>query len=829
MQAVDQPPKVVVVDNPEKRVRQPRDLLGIVLSLFWLALVLLLAVYAQATTEGVQSDVQNAISPVARFFAVPVAFLEIAVTLGIPTAVIIELAIRKMGRTIADSFIALLFGLILAIFASHAIGTWGSEELIAGFSILTGGQLSLSMPGYVAGICGFLTVAGPKTRRRSVSYSWNLMWGALAIVLILGQVSLTSVFLMIFIGRSAGLTVRYLTGVKSERAYGDQLVEGVRRAGFQPISLIRVKNVSDDEGHLAPTNTVEHLRHEIEQDPSTQAIVKTAKDRVYAMSHGQGTRLDVVVLDGDRQVIGILSRLWRSIRLRGIEGRSAISLRAIAERAALLAYSARSAGVRSPKLLGVSAAGDSMLLIQEHAHRTMSFSDLPPEKVTDAVLADAWRQLRKAHKAGLAHRQLTADMLLVGNAPDGTDQVWLTGWESGDVACGSFQKLLDLSQMLAVLALKVGAQRALDSAVAVLPKEDLIAIGPLLQMVVLPNATRVAARKSKTVLKELREALVISIPDANVEPVRLVRFGARTIVTTVLTMVALFVVMTTLNFNQITEAFSHAQPWWAAGAFLLGLLTWAGGAMTFQAFAPTKLPFSRAFLVQAAASFVAIATPAGIGPAALNLRMLTRRKVSTTLAVATVALVQLAQFIVTILLLVLLSVITGDGGVLRSLPSASVLYAIGIVVLAGVLVFAVPAIRKWIMRKIDPIIQQVWPRLSQLLSEPWPIIYGMLGSVVMTMGYILSFEAALLAFGQEVSLIDLAVIYLVGNTVGSLAPTPGGLGAVEFALITGLTTTVGLGAGVATSVVVLFRGVTYWARIPPGWLAMRYLQKKEEI
>ena len=51
-----------------------------------------------------------------------------------------------------------------------------------------------------------------------------------------------------------------------------------------------------------------------------------------------------------------------------------------------------------------------------------------------------------------------------------------------------------------------------------------------------------------------------------------------------------------------------------------------------------KLPVWRATLVQSAATFVALAAPAGIGPAALNLRMLTRRGVSATLAGATVAL-----------------------------------------------------------------------------------------------------------------------------------------------------------------------------------------------
>jgi uncharacterized membrane protein YbhN (UPF0104 family) len=47
--------------------------------------------------------------------------------------------------------------------------------------------------------------------------------------------------------------------------------------------------------------------------------------------------------------------------------------------------------------------------------------------------------------------------------------------------------------------------------------------------------------------------------------------------------------------------------------------------------------------------------------------------------------------------------------------------------------------------------------------------------------------------------------------------------------VTGLTTTAGVPAAIATSAVVLFRVATYWARIPIGWVAMRYLQKNNEL
>ncbi len=128
-------------------------------------------------------------------------------------------------------------------------------------------------------------------------------------------------------------------------------------------------------------------------------------------------RRDVVVLDGDRQVVGFLTRFWRSLRLRGSEGRAAISLRAAAERTALLSYAARAAGVRTPRLLGVAESADSMVLVQEHATGAVSLRDLPVEDVTGSVLNEAWRQLRLAHSAGIAHRALTSDVVLVSHEP----------------------------------------------------------------------------------------------------------------------------------------------------------------------------------------------------------------------------------------------------------------------------------------------------------------------------------------------------------------------------------------------------------------------------
>ena len=69
---------------------------------------------------------------------------------------------------------------------------------------------------------------------------------------------------------------------------------------------------------------------------------------------------------------------------------------------------------------------------------------------------------------------------------------------------------------------------------------------------------------------------------------------------------------------------------------------------------------------------------------------------------------------------------------------------------------------------------------------------------------------------------------LGSGLVGTVAPTPGGLGAGEAALIGGLTAT-GLPNSVAVWAALLYRTVTFWIPTVPGWVAFHYLQKQDAI
>lgn len=811
---------MTITDVPTARVHHPSDLLGLVLCAVGVVLVMVLATYAHNTTSGVAEDVQGFAGLLQRILFVPVQVLESVVTLLVPLAVLTELALRRLGRQLLEAIAAGLAAVALNQIVFWLTQELGTDQLVSGLSVQLGGVLTLTLPGYVALLGGMLTVSGPRGRRRTVTWSWNLLWVAVGVLLITARASLPGLAVSLLLGRLTGQGIRYLSGVRSERAYGASLVAGVRRTGLDPVELRRVP----DETTGTPVGP-DGLA--LDTEPAAQALTRATGHRVYRMTTATGEQLDLVVVDGDRQVVGMLSRLWRSLRLRGIEGRSVVSLRQAAERSALLAYAARAAGVRTPKLLSIAEAEDSMLLVQEHPGKAVPLADLDAEHLTDELLEEIWAQLQLAHDAGVAHRSLTGDTVLVEEV-DGHPVVWLTGWELGDVASSELARRMDVTQLVALLALRVGATRALGSAVAVLPDDDIAAIGPLLQTITLPRQTRDEVRAHKQVLADLRTALVARLPEASVEPQQLVRFGARTVVTILITLVAAFVVVTQLNVRQITQALATSDWRWSVVAFALGLLTLLGAALAFVAFSPVRLSVWRATLVQTAATFVALAAPAGIGPAALNLRMLTRRGVSTSLAAATVALVQVSQLAVTLLLLLVLTVVSGDReSTLPVSPVVLLVIAITAALIAATLL--IPQVRQWALARIMPTLRQTWPRLIEVLGQPWRLALALGGNLLMTLGFIFSFDACLTAFGQHATLIQVALVYLGGNTAGALVPTPGGLGAIEFALATSLSTIAGLNFGIATSIALLFRVVTYWLRIPLGWVAMRYLQRQGEL
>jgi uncharacterized protein (TIRG00374 family) len=813
--AASSTPAVQVVDTPLTRVHRTSDLIALLATTVGIALVLVVGAYAEGTTEGITEDIQGISSTLQRLLVAPVNIFSGIVTLVLPGIVVIDLAVRREPRRLLEVLGAAALGFVVALLASFLVVRYGSDELVRSLSVTRGGERVVALPAYIAGVAALLTAAGRRSVSRTLGISWNLLWISLAVGVISGIVTLPAAIVTVLIGRLAGLGFRYALGSTADRAYGDALVDGVRRAGFEPKSLVR----ADATSAYAPP----------ELDEVSTALGRTRTGRIYALTTVENHHLLVVALDGDRHVAGFIARLWSSIRLRGINARADVSLRHTAEATALVSYAARNAGVRTARVMGMAQSRDTMIIVYQRPSHARPLSSFKPGDINDAMLDAIWEQVEKAHHAGISHRSLSADTVLIGT-DDSVDAptVWLSTWEHGEVATSPLARRIDRAQVATMLAPVVGVERAVDSAFRALGDEDVQGFAPLLQPIVLPRATRTALKGMEGGLGAVRSGIVEHLPESNLEPENIVRFGVRKVLLLLLGLVAVAVVLTSFNTEDVLDALQRANPWWLLVAFGWSLVSFVGAALAMVAFSPVRLPLNRVLLVQVAAAYVALAVPAGIGPAAMNLRLLTKRNVATPLAAATVALVQVSSIVVTVVGLVVLTLATGSEGTLAKLPSRAILIGVGatVVVIAATLIL--PSVRALVARRFVPMMRQTWPRLSEILGQPWRLVLGLFGNLLLTVAFVGTLHATLEAFGQDLPLVSVAIVLLLGNAVAAAIPTPGGIGTVDFALIAALSGA-GVPPGVAPSVAIVYRVIAYWIRIPMGFVAMKYLQRKGEL
>jgi glycosyltransferase 2 family protein len=241
---------------------------------------------------------------------------------------------------------------------------------------------------------------------------------------------------------------------------------------------------------------------------------------------------------------------------------------------------------------------------------------------------------------------------------------------------------------------------------------------------------------------------------------------------------------------------------------------------------PQRLSLLPTLLSQLASSFANRVSPANIGGMALNVRFLQKSGMEAGPSVAAVGLNSLAGGIVHVGLLVVFFAWAGSSlaGAFH-LPSASKVL-LGLAVLAAIVGLLVAT--RWGRRRVlTPVVGAVRSgarSLRQVARSPWKVALLVGGSAGVTLAYIGALAVAVHTFGGTASLAEIGAVYLAGSVIAAAAPTPGGLGPLEAALIAGLTG-IGVAGGVAVSAVLTYRLATYWLPVLPGWLSLHLLQR----
>lgn len=856
----------LLVDAEDRWIRRPSNLFGALLSLIGIAVVLTFSVYASTTAYAVTADVREVTNDfIATVFLVPINVLEGLLTFFAPLAVLVELTWTRRWRALITSVVAMVVAGGLSNLSVWFLREYLPDAPITNtIAVAVEGQAIVLLVPYMAIISALCTAAGTRGSLISVRWTWPLLWVAVILSILQGQQTLPGALSIVLMGTMVGQLALFLIGTVPERASGLSLVRLLRRAGVDAVEIVRVDkdiHIDDLQALRVTTNSpvgyldrfgISQLQELIDrtidpidivdEDSKSESIVPEAVvdpvavfedyqnftvprsetiSRNYVLIDATGVAHHASVLDGDRHLLSWLSSTWSRIRLRIQYRRSDASIHDTADQVTLMTLAAQHNDVVSPDLVGVASSDDSVVIVTKLL-RAPTLDMVPADELTDYVIDQLWDILATAHAGGLAHRNIHSGAVLFDNG-----ELILTNWHDGTIAASEVSRHVDLAQGLAMLTGLVGPQRAIDSFVRKYGTDQLMTTAPVIQRSILPRHTLTGMSKEDS--KKLKETITEMVPPTEgASQIDVRRFSPKTVVSVIIAVVAIYILLGSINFADLWEALKQANPALILVAFVAGsLLTYTGAALHLKAYTPEKIPMGETALVQVAASIITLVVPAGIGPAALNLRYLNKKGVPTTLGVATVSLVQIAQLLTTIATLILIALMTGEIGRI-SLPSGSLIVTILGIILAIAALFLIKPLRTWVLTKIRPTVEQVWPRVVWLTTHPQRIALGVAGSLLQSIGFIAAFGLTLAAFGYTLPIMTLALTFLISNTLGSIVPSPGGIGPVEAALTGGLAVA-GIPYSIALSTALIYRLLTFWGRVPLGWFSLRYLQRKDLV
>lgn len=531
--------------------------------------------------------------------------------------------------------------------------------------------------------------------------------------------------------------------------------------------------------------------------------------------------LEIKVYGRDATDAHRAARWWRTLVYRDQATPDATRLQLV-EHEALVTILAGRAGVAVPTVVAAAATrGDALLILGAHP----STLDETTE-IDDATLRAVWSAVARLHDADLVHGRLILDR--IGLTPDG--EAFLSDFADGRIAATPAERAREVAILLIAQAVRVGADRAADAALAALGTDRVAAAQPYLQRAVLPRQVR-----PQPGLKETIPALSAAITErtgvAAPPPAPIVRVRWRDLAQTALILVAAYALLTTLgglDWDTVFATWDHAAWGWVIVGLVVAQGTAVVDALSTMSAVTTRLPLWPMVQLQYGIKTLGLAVSASVGRLALNTSFLRRYGEGPSVAVAAVALDAAAASICNVLVVLLgLMLAQQTPDVALSGPddlSQLVLLLVGAVVLSAVVIGLVPPAR----RKVLAAARSSWESLRVVTASPARalLMFGTnLASLLITAVALTCMVAGLdpgVGFGEAVFVVGGAALF------SALVPVPGNVGVGEAALAAGLVA-VGVESGPAFAIAVTQRIATSY--LPPiyGAWALRWLRKEEYI
>lgn len=820
----DDPPPVPATP-PYRRGRMPSDLLRLTIGTVLAAIGFLLASVLDNISAGIAIEVIDAFDGLPNAAVVAMILTVQLLAWGVPIVVIVLLLVWRRYRRLA----LVLLGVAVAVTTAWAVQTelttrfspplvqvatpsWVCVEgatvsaddpgavgdLVGSPGDVLGGVFSddACVPGdgfpsmvYIAGATAAFSVLTPWLERRWRRTGWLALVAFLVTRLVDGVLAPIDAALIVATSYVIGAGVLLAFGSPDRRPTARAVTDALVRNGFDDVTVTPYR-------------------------PDTGA------ERFFEAATPQRGRLFVKVRTNEDRAADILYRIYRMVTLRGFgDERPFASLHREVEHEAAMALNAAAGGVSTPALRRVADIDAGAMLL---AFDNVTGAPLDRlAELSDAALDSAWRQIVALRGWRMAHRHLSpANLLLTED-----DQVVLVDFGFAELSATDGALAGDVAHLLVTASLVAGARRTVDAAARHLDEAALVAAAARLQPAALSSATRAMTKGHKGLLDEIHTELRRVTGVEEVELEKLERVNAKTVVMAITLGLAFTFLIPQIAQVDLGDLVGASWQWFPL-VVGFSVLTYVGATVALIGAMPERLRFAPTLMAQVAASFFNRIAPAKVGGIAANIRYLQRSGIDPPVAVAGVGLNNVAGVVVHIALLAIFVTTAGRSATEAiSLPSGeAVVYAlVAVMTLAG-LVMTLPWGRRLWLRRVWPVLRKSVSGVAKVASNPAKMAMLVGGSLVITLSYAFALWYSIAAFGGGLGFVATTAVYLTGSALAQAAPTPGGIGAAEAALIAGLTA-FGLEAAVAVPAVFLYRLATFWLPVAPGYLAYRRLER----
>ncbi|WP_305094063.1 lysylphosphatidylglycerol synthase transmembrane domain-containing protein [Prescottella sp. R16] len=777
--------------------RRTSDILRVVFALVCLGAVIGGSVITRSEWDALETSVSDIVGILSPGVSDTVYLLYGIAILALPFAILIQLVVGRRWKLLAGyAAAALIAGIALSISGSgFAAPQW---HLDVSDRVDTFLSQFLDDPRWIAMLAAVLTVSGPWLPKR-----WRRLWWALLLLfapihLVVSSIVPARSMLGLAVGYLVGAVIVLVVGTPALEVPLDSAVEALQRLGHR-VTAFRV---------IAPAGSGP-LVLGADRDGEPETIVEL---------YGQNQRSR-----------GALRQFANWLTLRSSESTPAhASFARAVEHRALMGIAVADAHRAASKPIAVSALDRGWQLIVRPVSRGVPITALAPAdpEPRERLLVMLWAALDDLHDRQITHGNLCASEIRIDD-----DRALFDGFAYAELGGSEAQIQSDTAQLLLTTAALFGVEPAVDAALAARGRDRILAASGRLTKSAMPARLRKPIPDSAALLGRIRDEVSRRTDIDKIAPEQVTRFTRNQIIQLVLLIGLVYVAYPFISQvpTFLTELKS-ANWWWALAGLIVSALTYVGAAAALWACASELVRYRHLVVMQVANTFAATTTPAGVGGLALSVRFLQKGGLGTVRATAAVALQQTVQVVTHIALLVFFSVAAGrDADLSHFVPRGTMLYLIAGIALGAVGTFMfIPKARRWLRTEVRPQLTEVMASLAQLARSPGRFLLIVLGSAGTTLGAALALWASVEAFGGGTTFVTVTIVTMIGGTLASAAPTPGGVGAVEAALIGGLTA-FGLPVGIAVPSVLLYRVLTCWLPVFCGWPTLRWLQKNDMV